>query len=270
LVGLSFPQNPMNLPTGYNPFMNLKTSSKTIVCLEDVSVRYRVPSEHILTFKEYFIRWIQKKITHNDFWALHHVNLEIYKGESFGLMGRNGAGKSTLLKLIARVLRPTIGRVVVVGHVVPLLELGAGFHPELTGRENIYLNGAILGYTRREMDHKFHGIVDFSELGEFIDAPVRTYSSGMWARLGFAIATDDQPDILIVDEILGVGDEAFQRKCAARIEKYRQKGATILIVSHSSGLIALTCQRAAWLDHGEMKTIGTADEVLQSYRKSQG
>lgn len=250
--------------------MNEKTSSKTIICLEDVSVRYRVPSEHIPTFKEYFIRWIQRKISHNDFWALHHVNLEIYKGEVFGLVGRNGAGKSTMLKLIARVLRPTIGRVMVAGHVVPLLELGAGFHPELTGRENIYLNGAMLGFNRQEMDRKFPEIVEFSELGEFIDAPIRTYSSGMWARLGFAIATDHQPDVLIVDEILGVGDEAFQRKCTARIEEFRQNGATILIVSHNSALIAATCQRAAWLDHGEVKGVGASEEILQIYRKSQG
>ena len=248
---------------------NLNLAAPKMISLEDVSVRYRVPSEHILTFKEYMIRWIQGKIRHNEFWALHHVDLEIFKGEVFGLVGRNGAGKSTMLKLIARVLRPTGGRVMVVGHVVPLLELGAGFHPELTGRENIYLNGAMLGYNRAEMDVKFPRIVDFSELGEFIDAPLRTYSSGMWARLGFAIATDDQPDILIVDEILGVGDEAFQRKCAARIEAYRDQGATILIVSHNSALIEALCKRSAWLDHGVVKAVGATHEVLKSYHDSQ-
>lgn len=237
--------------------------------MEDVSVRYRVPSEQINTFKEYMIRWMQRKLRKHDFWALHHVNLDICKGEVFGLVGRNGAGKSTLLKVVAKVLRPTQGRVRVVGHVVPLLELGAGFHPELTGRENIYLNGSMLGYTRMEMDEKFQRIVDFSELSEFIDSPVRTYSSGMWARLGFAIAVDDQPDILIVDEILGVGDEAFQRKCAARIDEYRVRGATILIVSHNAALIESTCQRAAWLERGEVRVIGSPSEVLDHYHRNQ-
>ncbi len=259
--------------------MNLHTESKlttpiieapgNAITLADVSVRYRVPSERINTFKEYMIRWMQRKITKHDFWALHHVNLTISKGEVFGLVGRNGAGKSTLLKLIAKVLRPSQGRVQVVGHVVPLLELGAGFHPELTGRENIYLNGAMLGYTRAQMDEKILRIIDFSELGEFIDSPVRTYSSGMYARLGFAIAVDDQPDILIVDEILGVGDEAFQRKCAVRIEEYRNKGATILLVSHNAALIESTCQKAAWLDQGQIKSTGTPHEVLENYRNSQ-
>lgn len=259
--------------------MNLHTESKSIaqamlspeiaIRLDDASVRYRVPSERFNTFKEYMIRWIQRKTTKHDFWALHHVNLIINKGEVFGLVGRNGAGKSTLLKVVAKVLRPTLGRVRVVGHVVPLLELGAGFHPELTGRENIYLNGAMLGYTRAQMEEKFPRIVDFSELSEFIDSPVRTYSSGMWARLGFAIAVDDQPDILIVDEILGVGDESFQRKCAARIDEYRIQGATILIVSHNAALIESTCQRAAWLERGELCAIGTPGEILSKYHQNQ-
>jgi len=259
----------MNSPTALNPTVKAALPPDAAILLEDVSVRYRVPSERINTFKEYMIRWIQRKIAKNDFWALHHVSLEVRKGEVFGLVGRNGAGKSTLLKVIAKVLRPTGGRVRVVGHVVPLLELGAGFHPELTGRENIYLNGAMLGYTRAQMDEKFTRIVDFSELGEFIEAPVRTYSSGMYARLGFAIAVDDQPDILIVDEILGVGDESFQRKCAARIDEYRVQGATILLVSHNANLVQQMCQRAAWLDHGELRAIGKPDEVLDHYHRSQ-
>ena len=259
----------MSLPTVSDLAMDLESPLKRIICLEDVSVRYRVPSERINTFKEYMIRWIQRKINKRDFWALHHVNLTINKGEVFGLVGRNGAGKSTLLKIVARVLRPTSGRIRVVGHVVPLLELGAGFHPELTGRENIYLNGAMLGYNRVQMDEKFPRIVDFSELSEFIDAPLRTYSSGMWARLGFAIAVDDQPDILIVDEILGVGDESFQRKCAVRIDEYRNQGATILIVSHNATLIESTCQRAAWLERGELRAIGSPGEILDQYHRNQ-
>ncbi len=260
----------MSLPTVSDMIVDPNLSSRIVVNLEDVSVRYRVPSERIITFKEYMIRWIQRKISHVDFWALHHINLEVFRGEVFGIVGRNGAGKSTLLKLIARVLRPTAGRVRVVGRVVPLLELGAGFHPELTGRDNIYLNGAMLGFTRREMNEKIPRIIEFSELGEFIDAPMRTYSSGMWARLGFACATDDMPEILIVDEVLGVGDEAFQRKCAGRIADYRQMGATILLVSHNSALVEEMCQRAAWLDHGILKTFGAPKDVLRAYHETQG
>jgi ABC-2 type transport system ATP-binding protein len=258
----------MNLPIVSNPVSLSESALESVIRFEDISVRYRVPSERILTFKEYMIRWVQRKISHNDFWALHHISMEVYRGEVFGIIGRNGAGKSTLLKLVARVLRPTEGRIQVVGRVVPLLELGAGFHPELTGRENIYLNGAMLGFSRRQMDEKLPRIIEFSELGDFIDAPLRTYSSGMWARLGFAVATDDQPDVLIVDEVLGVGDEAFQHKCATRIEQYRRQGATILLVSHNAGLVEEMCQRAAWLDHGILRTCGSPGEVLRAYRES--
>jgi ABC-type polysaccharide/polyol phosphate transport system ATPase subunit len=186
------------------------------------------------------------------------------------LIGQNGAGKSTLLKLIARVLRPTSGRVVVRGHVAPLLEFGAGFHPELSGRENIYLNGALLGFTSKEMDEKFNRIVDFAELWDFIDAPLRTYSSGMWARLGFAVATDVKPDILIIDEILSVGDEAFQRKSATRMQEFRDQGATILLVSHTMLTIEEMCKQTAWLHHGQLMAIGETQQVIQAYRQSQG
>lgn len=240
-----------------------------IVILENVSVRYRTPAERYATFKEFAIKWLQGKVRTHSFWALRNVSFEVYRGEVFGLIGPNGAGKSTLLKLISRVMRPTEGRVRVYGRVVPLLELGAGFHPELTGRENIFLNGAILGFTRKEMQAKFQRIVEFSELQEFIDAPLRTYSSGMWARLGFAVAIDTEPDILILDEILSVGDEAFQRKCVARIEELRQHGVTILLVSHSTELVASMCDRAAWLDHGQLQMVGDAALVAQAYRDSQ-
>jgi len=245
------------------------STSTEVIRLEKVSVRYRVPSERITTFKEYMIRRIQGKVQHRAFWALKDVSFEVYQGEVFGLIGPNGAGKSTLLKLIARVLRPTEGRVWVKGRVAPLLEVGAGFHPELTGRENIILNGAMLGFTRAEMEAKFKQIVDFAELWDFIDAPLRTYSSGMWARLGFAVATDVDPQILIVDEILSVGDEAFQRKCLARIQSFRERGVTILLVSHSMRVIEEMCQRAAWLDHGHLQAIGAAPEVIRAYRQSQ-
>lgn len=230
-------------------------------------VRYKAPDEKIAAFKEYALRWVQGKIKHNTFLALQDVSLSVLRGEVFGLIGHNGAGKSTLLKLIARVLRPTIGRVWVKGRVAPLLELGAGFHPELTGRENIYLNGSILGFSKLEMDQKFQRIVDFAELWDFINAPMRTYSSGMWARLGFAVATDTKPEILIVDEILAVGDEAFQRKSSERIQEFREQGTTILMVSHSMQAIESLCHRVAWLDHGQLKAVGSTLDVVSQYRK---
>jgi ABC-2 type transport system ATP-binding protein/lipopolysaccharide transport system ATP-binding protein len=237
--------------------------------LENVGVRYRVPTERIHTFKEYMIRWLQRKVQNRAFWALRNVNLTVYRGEVLGLVGHNGAGKSTLLKLIARVLPPTEGRVWVKGQVAPLLEYGAGFHPELTGRENVFLNGALLGFNHEEMEEKFPRIVDFAELWDFIDAPMRTYSSGMWARLGFAVATDVKPHILIVDEVLSVGDEAFQRKSAARMQEFRDQGATILLVSHTMATIEAMCHRAAWLDHGQLMMVAEVEEVIQAYRRSQ-
>lgn len=240
-------------------------TDQTIIQLENVSVKYRVPQEQIGTFKEYFIRLLEGKLKHRSFNALNQANLSINRGEVFGLIGHNGAGKSTLLKLVARVIRPTTGRVLVKGHVAPLLEVGAGFHPELTGRENVFLNGAMLGFSREEMQEKFPRIVEFSELGDFIDAPLRTYSSGMTARLGFAVATDSQPDILIVDEILSVGDEAFQHKSYERILSIKAQGATILLVSHSMAMIESICQRAAWLHRGQIVSFGNANLVIDQY-----
>lgn len=239
------------------------------ITLDNVGVCYRTPNERIITLKEYAIRWLQGKVRKREVWALDRVNLQIQRGETFGLIGRNGAGKSTLLKLIARVLRPTTGRVIVHGKVAPLLEFGAGFHPELTGRENVYLNGAMLGFSRREMDDKFERIVDFAELWDFIDAPIRTFSSGMTARLGFAVATDIRPDILLVDEVLSVGDEAFQRKSAARLLEFRDIGATILVVSHNMSVIENMCHRVAWLDHGTLMAVGTPSQMIHAYRESQ-
>ena len=249
--------------------ITITTSPDGVISLESVSVRYRVPQERIGTFKEYMIRWIQRKVKLNSFWALNEVSFNVYKGEVFGLIGQNGAGKSTLLKVVARVLRPTKGRVWVKGRVSPLLELGAGFHPELSGRENVYLNGALLGFTQDEMDEKFDQIVNFAELWDFIDAPLRTYSSGMWARLGFSVATATEPDILIVDEVLSVGDEAFQRKSSDRIHSFREQGVTILVVSHNMGMIQSMCQRAAWLNHGQLQVIGDVDDAIQAYKQSQ-
>ena len=240
-----------------------------VIGVEHASVRYRVPRERIPTIKEYAIRRLQGKIHDEEFWALRDVSLSVHRGEVFGLVGPNGAGKSTLLKLVARVLRPTEGRVWVKGRVAPLLSVGAGFHPELTGRENVFLNGTLLGFTQKEMQDKFDRIVDFAELWDFIDAPLRTYSSGMVARLGFAVATDSTPDVLIVDEILSVGDESFQRKSLARMNAFREQGVTILFVSHSASQVKQICQRAAWLDHGNLRLIGPVDEVVDAYRRSE-
>jgi len=263
----------MSLPTGSNS-KNLElvissNSIEEIVKIEDVSVSYRVPSERIGTFKEYAIRRLQGRVKHQEFLALDHVNLFVRKGEVFGIIGNNGAGKSTLLKLVARVMKPTGGRVWVKGKVAPLLEFGAGFHPDLTGRENIFLNGALLGFTRRQMEQKYNRIVDFAELWDFVEAPMRTYSSGMAARLGFAIATDVDADILIVDEVLSVGDESFQQKSSDRMQNFQKDGATIMFVSHNMTAIQHMCNRVAWIDHGCVKMIGTPEETIQAYRENQ-
>jgi len=245
---------------------NNKLQDEDVVKMEHVSVQYRVPTEQIGTFREYFIRLLQKKISIRTFNALKDVSFQVKKGEVFGFIGDNGAGKSTLLKVVARVLRPFQGRVLVRGKVAPLLELGAGFHPELTGRENIYLNGSLLGYSHKQMDDVFPEIVKFSELGDFIDAPIRTYSSGMYARLGFSVATAHKPEVLIVDEILGVGDEDFQNKCSLRINSFRESGTSILIVSHGLNTLLGMCDKIAWLDHGTIQLIGKPDEVINKYR----
>ena len=236
-----------------------------IIQLENVSVRYRVAQERIPSFKEYAIRWLKGQVRYQDFWALHNLSLEIKSGEVFGIIGPNGAGKSTLLKVIARVLRPTRGRVRLYGRIAPLLELGAGFDTELTGRENVYLNGAILGYTKAQIDEMFPEIVEFSGLQDFIDAPLRTYSTGMYARLGFAVATARRPEILIVDEILGVGDAEFQTRSFERIQGFQAAGATILLVSHSLERVEEICSRALWLDHGEVVATGSAAAVAHQY-----
>ena len=238
--------------------------------LENVSVQYRIPSEAIGTFKEYIIRLVQGKIKHNTFLAVNDINLEVKQGEIFGILGRNGAGKSTLLKVISRVLIPSEGRVWINGKVSPLLQLGAGFHPELTGRENIYLNATLLGHTRKEIDRKIDEIIDFAEINDFIEAPIRTYSSGMNARLGFSIATAWKPDILILDEVLSVGDVAFQEKCISRMTAFRESGATVVIVSHSVDRVRAISQRVMWMDRGVIQSLGATDEVCDEYLHALG
>lgn len=242
---------------------------KPVIVLDEVSVRYRAPEEVIRTFKEYAIQVVKRNVRFREFRALNNVDLQVKEGEILGVIGRNGAGKSTLLKVISRVLIPTEGRVRIRGKVSPLLELGAGFHPELTGRENIFLNGTLLGHSRREIESRLPEIIEFAELGAFIDSPMRTYSSGMWARLGFAVATSWQPEILILDEVLAVGDESFRNKCQVRMQSYRDQGTTTLLVTHDSVLAETLCSRVVWLDHGQVQAIGPSKEIVELYRQSQ-
>lgn len=244
---------------------SLADERAAVIRLERVSVEYRAPRERIRTFKEYAIRLLQGGVKHEEFHALRDVSFDVREGEVFGVIGHNGAGKSTLLKVISRVLKPTRGRIRVQGRVAPLLELGAGFHPELSGRENVFLNGTLLGFTRAEIEAMFDDIVDFADLWDFIDAPLRTYSTGMAMRLGFAVATAARPDILIVDEVLAVGDESFQDKCAARMTEFRQNGTTVLLVTHDVRMAMAICDRAAWLDHGALSAIGPVGEVVEAY-----
>jgi len=242
-------------------------NKEAIVQIENVSVSYRLPTERIGSFKEYAIRKLQRRVKIEDFWALVDVSMTVNKGDVFGIIGNNGAGKSTILKVISRVLKPSKGRVVVRGRIAPLLELGAGFHPELSGRENVFLNGALLGYSREDMEKVFDEIVAFSELEQFINSPIRTYSSGMYARLGFAVATAHVPDVLILDEILSVGDEAFQKKSRERLQSFQEKGSTVLMVSHGLDSMITMCNRVAWLDQGKLRLLGEPSEVVAAYRE---
>jgi len=233
--------------------------------LTEISVRFEIPTERILSFKEYVLRRITSRIERQVLWALRDVDVNVRSGEVLGIIGRNGAGKSTLLKVVSRVLQPTAGRVVIRGDLAPLLELGAGFHFDLTGRENVYLNAALLGHLRKDVDERLDLAVEFSGLHNFFDVPIRNYSTGMLARLGFAVATMFRPDILLIDEILAVGDAAFQEKCLHRIEEFRSRGTTILLVSHQYGEIAQHCDRALWLDQGRVAAIGDTQDVLDRY-----
>ena len=235
--------------------------------IRDAGVSYRLYREKVSTLKEAVVNRFRHLRSAETFWALRRVTLSIEPGESIALVGHNGSGKSTLLKTIAGVLMPTEGEVVVQGRISPMIELGAGFDPELSGRDNIYLNGALLGFSRKQMEGKFDRIVAFSELADFIDLPIKNYSSGMNARLGFAIAQDVEPDILIVDEVLAVGDERFQEKCKARIRDFRTAGITFCFVSHNYEAARELCPRAAVLHHGRLAFDGPIDEGWEKYRE---
>lgn len=233
--------------------------------VKNVGMRFNLSQDRVDNLKEYMIRFLKRDLHFNEFWALREINFEVRKGERLGVLGLNGSGKSTLLKIVSGVLKPTTGYVQTKGKLAPLLELGAGFNQEYTGRENIYLYGAVLGYSKAFLDEKFDEIVDFSELGEFIDVPIKNYSSGMKSKLGFSIATIANPDILILDEVLSVGDAKFRKKSEAKIMQLMEGGTTVLFVSHSLAQVRRICDRAMILDHGTLKAIGGIDEISNQY-----
>ena len=237
----------------------------SVIDVKNVSMRFIMEQERTDTIKEYMVKLVQRKLKFSGFMALRDVSFTVRRGEAVALIGVNGSGKSTMLKLIAGVMEPTGGSVAIHGSIAPLIELSAGFDPDLTGRENIFLNGALLGHRRAYMTEHYGEIVDFAELEPFIDIPVRSYSSGMVARLGFSIATTVNADILVVDEVLAVGDHNFQQKCHRRMEQMLKNGTTLLFVSHDAEQVKKLCTRAIWLDHGRMMADGPAVEVCDGY-----
>lgn len=236
-----------------------------IIDLQNVKVRFNKTNLKVDNLKEYVVRLVKRELLFQEFIALQNVNLQVKKGEAWGLIGTNGAGKSTLLKVVSRILKPAEGTVSVNGSVAALIELGAGIDPNLTARENIYLNGTLLGYKKSFLDSKFDEIVEFSELQDFLDSPVKNFSSGMKARLGFSVATSVSPDILIADEILSVGDIKFKQKCNKKMRAMLDSGTTLLYVSHNINSIKKLCDKVLWLDHGKMVMTGNADEVCDAY-----
>lgn len=239
--------------------------SKTMIEVSDVTMRFRMNSDKIMSLKEFVTTALRGKLHYEEFTALDHVSFTVKRGETLGLIGRNGAGKSTMLKIISGIIKPTEGQITCHGNVVPMLELGSGFDFDLTGRENIFLNGSILGYSEEFLNSKYDEIVEFSELGRFIETPIRNYSSGMLARLAFSIATVVKPEILIVDEILAVGDAQFQEKSRTRMLELMGGGTTVLFVSHSIEQVRAMCNQVVWLEHGKTKMIGSAEEVCRQY-----
>lgn len=241
--------------------------SKPMIDVRDVTMRFHMNNDRILSLKEFIAKKLSGKLWYSDFTALDHVSFAVERGETLGLIGRNGAGKSTMLKVISGILKPTEGTVTTNGNVVPMLELGSGFDLDLNGRENIFLNGAILGYSEDFLKSKYDEIAAFSELGQFIESPIRNYSSGMLARLAFSVASVVEPEILIVDEILSVGDASFQEKSRARMMELMGGGTTVLFVSHNLEQIREMCSRVIWLDNGKVRMLGTAAAVCEAYER---
>ncbi len=243
--------------------------AKSVIRLRDVSVCYRLANHRISSFKEWMIQLVRRNLQHRDLWALSQIDIELEPGDRLGVLGRNGAGKSTLLKVIGGVLRPTTGSVEVEGRLVPLLALGTGFDAELTGLENIYLNALLLGRRRAEIDERVPEIVAFSGLEDFIHAPIRNYSAGMIARLGFSVATAWRPDIILIDEVLAVGDAGFRQRCLDRLEELCERRCTVVLVSHSDNQLLEACDRGLWLDHGLCLADGPIEEVVGAYQEAQ-
>ncbi|MEE1053440.1 MAG: ABC transporter ATP-binding protein [Acutalibacteraceae bacterium] len=244
-------------------------NSENAVELRNIEMHFNMSKEKLESLKEYFLKFMKRQLYFEDFVALDNISFDIKKGDVFGIVGLNGCGKSTTLKVISGILKPTKGTVETCGTIAPLIELGAGFDMELTARENIYLNGSVLGYSKKFMDEKFQEIVDFSEMHDFLDVPMKNYSSGMVARIGFAIATVTTPDILIVDEILAVGDFLFQQKCEERINQMMNDDTTVIIVSHSIEQIERLCKHCVWLEKGKIKMIGDTKEVCDAYKNTE-
>lgn len=240
-----------------------KPVGPVVIAVSDIWKEFRIYQERNQSLKEFLLR--RKRAAYESFWALKGVSFDVRQGTTFGLIGENGSGKSTMLKILAKIVRPKRGGVKIDGKVSALLELGTGFHPELTGRENVYLNGSILGLSRKEIENRFDQIVEFSELEQFIDTPVKNYSSGMYVRLGFAVSTNVDPDVLLIDEILAVGDESFQRKSLDKLYELKSQKKTIILVSHALSSVADICDEALWLDKGEVKAYGKARKVVDTY-----
>lgn len=244
--------------------------NEPIIEVEHVTMKFNLMEEKVDSLKEFIVKFIKGNLFYNEFVALNDVSFTVNKGDVLGLIGLNGAGKSTMLKIIAGVLRQSSGKVKIHGNIAPLIEVGAGFDPELTARENVYLNGAILGHSKEFLEEHFQNIIDFAELQQFVDVPVKNFSSGMYARLGFAIATEVKPDILIVDEVLSVGDFQFQKKCEDRINQMIKLGTTVILVSHSLELIKSICNKVVWLEHGLVKSFGTVKKICREYELIDG
>lgn len=274
-AGTTLPQEPLDTSVEFSVetgtklnedyVQTLEPKEEVVIQVDHVSMMFNMAAEKVDSMKEYIIRLLKRQLTFQEFWALKDVSFTVKKGEKVGLIGLNGSGKSTMLKIVSGVMKPTRGKVGICGTTAPLIELGAGFDLELSARENVYLNGAILGYSREDMVTHYRDIMDFAELWDFENVAIKNFSSGMIARLGFAIATCHVPDILIIDEILSVGDYAFQKKCHRKMQELTQRGATVLFVSHSAGDVINMCDRAIWLDHGRMIHEGQAQFIVEKY-----
>lgn len=244
---------------------NKQKATRIMVDVQDVSMCFRMANDRVNSLKEFFVAKLKRRLSYKEFYALKNVSFQVRKGENVGIIGKNGSGKSTILKIISGIMKPTGGRVITNGNIAPMLELGAGFDMDMSGKENIYLNGAILGYSEEFLDEKYQEIVDFAELQDFIHTPIRNYSSGMMMRLAFSIATLVNPEILIVDEILSVGDADFQKKSRKRMEEMMNGGTTVFMVSHNIDQIRAMCSKAVWLEHGHLKMVGDSKEVCAAY-----